>query len=512
MPPEVSQVTLSQESEHAMRFRPGAVKRLRALVVFILLASSFYLIALSAAPAPSGSPPATDELKLVVALFRHGVRSPSPDFQQEEADKHSRGKWPALADWKVMPTPSPSPAECDKGNGWGYLTIHGQNLVQGLGVYYGKYYRKAAWPNGFKVYLWADALNQRTRETAEALKVGFKKGGVPEPSVTVASLKPCTTDPLFHPFAAGCGTADGAKLKAFATGINEEWLMWAERTYEPAFRPLYTLLDCSTPDQCTMPLKWVAGCADTCVTFSPECTSPLQWKGRFSYASSAAEAFLLEYANNMDVGWGKTEATSKMQEMLKLHEFYFDKTDRFLGDNKEPDPDLASIGGSNLAREILDQIDRKARSNVRTDGYCPHADAESDFVGLIGHDTNLAGVGALLELGWRFDDPKLPADTRGLPANDALPAGALVFELRQRSDRSYHVRVEYVTQSLEQMRNGPKAEAFRLAVDGPACVQKQPCEMPLKNFQELVGHKIRREFLSRCTTEIPSEQTCGSPR
>ena len=489
---------------------------LRDLAVFILLAAFLYPSSLSLAPAASGASPATDELKLVVALFRHGVRSPSPDFKDVEADKHSKAKWPALTDWKVMPTPSPSssPTECDKGDGWGYLTVHGQGLVQGLGVYYGKYYRRA-WPTDFNVYLWADSENQRTRETANALKAGFIKGGVPTKSVTVASLLPaCTADPLFHPFQRGCGTPDGAELATFATGINEEWLMWAMTTYDTPLQQLYSVLDCSNTKECSMPLKWVAGCAETCVAYSGACTAPLGWKGRFSYASSASEAFLLEYANNMDVGWGKIDppnsrATSKLQEMLKLHEFYFDKTDRFLGDNRAANPDLASVGASNLVREILDQLERKAGNS--TDGQCPRANADSDFVGLVGHDTNLAGVGALLQLEWQFDDPQLPADTRGLPASDALPAGALVFELRKRSDGSYSVRIEYVTQSLEQMRKGSGDQPFRLAVDGPDCVGKRPCEMPLNNFQTLVEKKIKRQFLSTCTG-TPPEQSCGEPK
>jgi hypothetical protein len=450
---------------------------------------------------------AADELKFVVALFRHGVRAPTPDFAQNDADKHSKEKWPALTDWKVMG------ADCDKGNGWGYLTIHGQRVVHGLGKYYGEHYKRGAWSNGFNIYLWADAENQRTRETAKALKAGFKDAGIQDAKITVASLPACTTDPLFHPFKLHCGMPNGDKLKEFAAEINEDWLMWAMTTYDSDFRQLNDLLNCFNKDQCSMPLKWVTDNAGACVVSSSDCKSLLQWKGRFSYASSASEGFLLEYANNMNVGWGRVDppngaAASKLRDMLKLHEFYFDKTDRFLRNNTEADKYLASIEGSNLIREILDQIKRK--TGQAPDGKCPRASPQSDFVGLIGHDTNLATVGALLDLEWRFDDKTLPSDTLGLPANDALPAGALVFELRQRSDRTYFVRVEYVAQSLEQMRNGPTDKALRLAVDGPACMQKQPCEMPLKTFQQLVEARIGREFLSRCTNQLPPQQTCGA--
>jgi 4-phytase/acid phosphatase len=218
----------------------------------------------------------------------------------------------------------------------------------------------------------------------------------------------------------------------------------------------------------------------------------------------------------MNAGWGRVDppkaAAAKMRDMLKLHEFYFDKTDRFVHENQDTDYYLPSIEGSNLIREVLDQIKRKA--NLPTDGKCPRATAQSDFVALVGHDTNLATVGALLGLNWQFDDPALPPDTLGLPANDALPAGALVFELRQRSDMTYFVRVEYVAQSLSQMRNGPTNKPFRLAVDGDACLQKRPCQMPLQNFAQLIDGRIGRQFLSTCTPQNPPEQTCdtSSPR
>jgi hypothetical protein len=491
---------------------------MRATVLTPLILLGLSLQAIGQSPArPSGKRPSLkarnhaaskDELKLVVALFRHGVRSPSPDFDQEQAAEHSKNKWPALEDWRVMEPKG----ECDPGNGWGYLTNHGNRIIETLGRYYGDHYKREAWSKGFNnVYLWADAENQRTRATAKALGGGFQKS-IPSAQVTVTSLSPCTADPLFHPFARECGKPQGAKLQTFAADINRNWLRWATTTYASDFGQLYSLLDCFNKGECDMPLELVTDNADTCVD-AKQCKSPLAWKGRFSYASSASEAFLLEYANNMRVGWGNVDpptptAPSKLREMLKLHEFYFDKTDRFRGDNGKPDQYLASIEGSNLSREILDQLKRKA--GMTPDGNCPRATAESDFVGLIGHDTNLASVGALLELGWKFDDKTLPSDTLGLPPNDALPAGALVFELWRRTNGNgnYFVRIEYVTQSLDQMRNGPVDKAFRLTVNGPACEQKPQCEISLTKFEQLVQERMRPEFLSGCTDTVPPEQTC----
>src|SRR6476469_8920033 len=425
----------------------GKMIRARAFAILLLLgqvmaANSAETTAAESA-ASAAPQPADGTLKFVVALFRHGIRSPTPNFKNTEADKHSGNPWPILADWNVMTYPPPG--DCDAGNGWVYLTKHGQSVVQGLGEYYGNYYKPAAF------YFWADAGNQRTRETANALAAGIKKA-VPSASVTVAfaSPSPCQDDPLFHPFKSQCGKPDSAKLQSYADAINGHKREFRKK-FAAEFQQLSKVLNCTKLLQCK-PVMTLRDDATKCVVPSKECGAPLQWKQRFAYASSASEAFLLEYANNMnDVGWGGVDSP-KMRDMLKLHEFYFDKTDRFLREDNHADDALASIEGSNLSREILDQFLRKA-GRPRPNS-CPRANANSDFVGLVGHDTNLASVGALLDLHWQFDDPKLPADTLNLPANDALPAGALVFELRQRSDGTYLVRVEYVTQSLDQMRNG----------------------------------------------------------
>lgn len=469
----------------------------RARLVALLILLGVTAIAMSA---ESPSTTADDPPKFVVALFRHGIRSPTPDFATKTADASSKDKWPDSSEWKVMDRAN----DCDSGYPWGYLTKHGQSVVQGLGEYYGNFYNRVARPGGFNLYLWADALNQRTRETAKALAAGFKKA-VPNANVTVAfaSPTPCALDPLFHPFKSQCGIPNGPDLKRFADEMATDEPEYLRR-FQTQFDELSNVLACFGQKQCSQPLLNLPDAANACGDPST-CSSPLQWKQRFAYASSASEAFLLEYANNMEnVGWRRIDPKkTPVQDMLKLHEFYFDKTDRFIRDNNQADPDLASIDGANLSREILDQLLRKA--GMKTMGSCPRATAASDFVGLVGHDTNLASVGALLDFHWQFDDPKLPADTVGLPANDALPAGALVFELRQRTDGAWMVRAEYVTQSLEQMRNGPKSDAFRLPVTGTACGNTRPCEMLLTTFQQLAEKRIKG-FLSGCTPA--GEQKC----
>ena len=63
---------------------------------------------------------------------------------------------------------------------------------------------------------------------------------------------------------------------------------------------------------------------------------------------------------------------------------------------------------------------------------------------LVGHDTNIATVARLLNVGWQIP---------GFQPNEASPGGALAFELLRevRTGRRY-VRLAYYAQTLDQMR------------------------------------------------------------
>jgi 4-phytase/acid phosphatase len=487
---------------------------MRATVLTSFLLLGWSLQAIGQSPArPSGKQPSLEvqspatsknEVKLVVALFRHGVRAPLPGFEPKTANNYSRQGWPDLPDWKVPPT-----------KGWGDLTTRGQVLATALGRYYAQWYGKNAWPAGFQVYLWADS-DPRTVDTADALNQGFQAGGVLQKNITVKSLPEKKVDPLFHPFQAKCGNPDSNKLAVTVANI-EKGRKQAAQKLESSFDDLYGVLDSKT-------LKLVIDSVSVCKDgeCSPKCESPIAWCGMlneapspgiFPYASSASEAFLLEYANSMPanlVGWKRVDAAKNLHAMLQLHEAYFELTER--------DPYLAQIQGSNLTREIRDLIERAAEPAEPIDSKCLRADRASQFVGLVGHDTNIAGVGKLLELDWQFDDAQLPPgehlppDTLNLPRKDALPAGALVFELRERAGK-YFVRIEYVAQSLLQMSGDPGRPAdapfrFNVTCYDQNNTRLNPCEMSLDSFKTVAGNALANStpFFSRCTAD--GQQVC----
>ena len=446
--------------------------RVASAVLLLLVSSLAY-----AQPAP----------ELVVAVFRHGVRSPLKHFACDAGESSNPSSWPRLQeDWNSG----------DNTKTWGDLTPHGRELAKLLGKYYATRYCGSNCRNGYKAVFWAD-LDNRTKDTAAGLRDGMIAAGVPQGDVTVGFLPAERKgDPLFHPFKAKCGTPDADTIRKLADDINRQVPSWYGSEQE-RLNTLYDALGCRDKKQCVKPVPTVQDHAAPCV--GDDCSSPLKWTGRFSYGSSSSEAFLLEYANNMamkDVGWGRVVfgQPSNGKSLVHLHEFFFTQTER--------PTYISTLSGSNLIREVFHLVNRKAGILIHG---CPRARPEAKFVGLVGHDTNLAHLGTLLKLTWSFDDKNLPSDLQGLPANNALPAGALVFELRRRSGE-WFVGIDYVTQTPLQMRTRDKADQpVRVAVGCP----DRPCEMTLSAFIRLVNGALGKDnpFLSQCNKD--RDQVCG---
>ncbi len=441
-------------------------------------------------PAPRVTPVQKSDLVLVVALFRHGVRAPTKSFATKDAAEHSKREWPSLKDWCVA-----DPCSNVTDDNWGDLTMNARGIARRLGRYYADTYKKD-FGGPFTVRFWADT-DQRTRVTAGSLVDGFNDGGVSDARCDSLvpgcdSRKTDKSDLLFHPFKGLCGTPDRDTLQNTANAINKQWDQFIDQ-YRSQLNDLYKVLGCDTPASCKFDHPEPAS---ICAPVRTDCDSPIRWqKNQISYASSATEAFLLEYANNMSpVGWGYVQPEGNLKTLLQLHELYFDQTERKVVNGV---PYVAKIDGSNLVLEIRDIINRKIEPLWTG---CPHAPREAQFVGLLGHDTNLASLNALLKLGWKFDDWRLSPDTNGLPANDALPAGALVFELRKDPKGKYFISAYYVTQTLREMQKGTDQGIYRLAVQGEFCKKNsKPCEITLLDFNELTSAAIKPgEFVYHC--------------
>ena len=115
---------------------------------------------------------------------------------------------------------------------------------------------------------------------------------------------------------------------------------------------------------------------------------------------------------------------------------------------------------------------------------------------LVGHDSNIASVSRLLNIGWQIP---------GFQPNEASPGGALAFELLRevRTGRRY-VRLAYYAQTLDQMRKSQVLDFEHppgmVAVDLPACAQdvhEKAC--PLERFVAIANEAIE----ASCVTVKP---------
>jgi 4-phytase/acid phosphatase len=361
-------------------------------------------LALLAAPAAHAAP--TLVIDREVLLIRHGVRPPT----------HEPALPPAIAPdaWPAWPVPD------------GYLTPHGAAAVKLLGAYD----RAMLAAQGVlpatgcpaKVTIYAD-VDERTVATGAAYAAGFAPG-CDIPVGHAAGAK----DALFSAPVAGLDPKAAKAAMLRAAGGSLAALMQA---HAALFQQMQDVLLPGGHAYLDLP-------ADIAAKKSggpPKLTGPLP------DGASAAEDFLLEYLEGLDmaqVAWGRLPAP-EIPQLLALHPLAYTITAR--------PADLAGRTAAPLARRILAGL---------TSGQI--------FTVLVGHDTNQAELGGLLDLHWSLG---------GYPADDPPPDGGLLFVLsHDPSTGEKYVTVLYQAQTMAQIRgltpltpaNPPVFE--RLAIPG----------------------------------------------
>ncbi|MGH7997775.1 MAG: histidine-type phosphatase [Opitutaceae bacterium] len=384
----------------AALFRRTAQRALAALLFFILAA-------VAAAVDP--------DLRLVVIVSRHGVRSPL----QSNADlgKYAAESWP---DWGVPP---------------GFLTPHGRRLMLLLGRYYRARYVAAGLLTGDPardapfVTVRADS-GERTIESARALGSGLLGGRAP-----LILAKPLDTpDPLFSPVRLWVGDPDPVLAKAAILGRAGGDLGNETRVHEAEFRRLDRVLfgRHAPPPGKIDPLRLPTGV----VAAERPTFDIVHLSGSLRVGLTLVDALLLEYTDGLpmsQVGWGRLDQ-AQLTDLLPLDSLYFDLT--------EKTPYVARINGSNLARHLEETIDQ-AVSGRPVAGAIGGPGQKVAVV--LGHDSNLINLGGLLGLSWIIP---------GSAQDPVLPGGALVFELRRGAAGPWRLRVFYLCQSLAEMRRG----------------------------------------------------------
>lgn len=366
------------------------------------------------------------ELLRVVVLSRHGVRAPIGP--PETRVRWTVSTWP---DFKVPP---------------GYLTPRGGELVRLMGAYYRDYlaeqglFFRAGCPARERVQVHAD-VDQRTQATAERIVEGFAPGcGLP---VRKADGE---RDPLFHPVEVNlCKFNLEQARSAVMRRAGEDFAALA-RAERDALQTLQGVLQCCTPRMCDKSFGGPGGpctlpALPTRLKVDP---AKISLEGGLAIASTYAEILLLEYGNGFsgkEFGFGRADV-AKMQQGFRVHVLASDIVQRA--------PYIAQRQGSMLLGKITDALLAEA--------------GDPRLLLLVGHDTNIDNVAALLGASWHL---------QGYRANQTPPGGALAFELRRGRDGQLRVYGTYLSQSLSQLRDArplsvrspPLKQALRI----PAC-------------------------------------------
>lgn len=395
-------------------------------------------------------------LKFVVFLSRHGVRSPTG--RPAQYNSYSAGLWPK---WDVPP---------------GNLTAHGFRLMQ----LFGAYDRIQLAAEGLlslqgcedanRVVIYSDS-DQRTRETGNALESGLFHGCS---TPMVQGLAEHTPDPLFHPLAAGTIASHSQLAVAAIAGRIGGDPNNLTTSYHARLSELDAVLSkCGAQTYSTQ--KRISIFEVPAVLTAGKGDHAAELRGPLNTASTLTENLLLEYTQGLDtgsVGWGCVDG-DHLRSLLELHTAASDFTQRT--------PLIAQLEGSNL----LDHIRRAIQQAAGGDSIPGAISRPTDrALFLVGHDTNLSNIAGLLNLTWIADGRR----------DDTPPGASLVFELwhSQEKHRDF-VRVFYTSQTLEQMRaeatltlNNPPV---RVPVFIPGCSGEDlSCSLP--SFIQAVSRAI----------------------
>lgn len=417
---------------------------LRSLAITAMLAASM-LPGCASLPAASTSASApapefasiADALKLqrVVMLMRHGVRPPTK--VQVVPTGMNDQPWPK---WSVD---------------YGQLTPHGYDAVELLGRW-----DRINWAardllpaNGCPPVIdmeIAASSKPRTQDTARALVEGMAPGC----GIAVDFPGSPEEDVEFHPLETGAMTIDADQALRAVQALAPPGGMQAEViAHASGLALLDQTLGCTGA-------RAQSGCS--LAAMAPALVRNEDDRADvgdpFGIASTVSQTFLLEYLEGMpmsDVAWGRL-SRQQIEDLLEFHTLKFYYEGRA--------PYVAVRAASPLASRMLKAMQDGPKLTV-----------------LVGHDTNIADLGGILDLHWKV--PSYPRD-------DPPPGGALGFEVLADAQGNRFVRAFYRSQTMDQVRelqplsatNAPSYEYLPI----PGCAAL----CPMAEFEALVKGKL----------------------
>jgi 4-phytase/acid phosphatase len=425
---------------------------MRSLVVAIVL-FAWLLAALRPASAEILLTPPGWQVERAVLVSRHGVRSPTEP--NERLDRYSATPWPS---WPVEP---------------GFLSPRGEELMRLMGGYYRVLYggrglvQADDCPAPGTVAAWTD-LSQSTRASGAALLAGMYPRCANLPMRNQANF--ALPDPLFNPQpTASCPMELEANRAAILARLGGSFAS-VQRDYAPALSIMQSVL-CPAGAS-----KGVGGgsCGEAGTANSIESGTDggVRLRGPLGYASTAAETFLMQAAEGMpkdEIAWGRLAHDATLSELLALHHLDQDLTQKTKPIARQRGSNLLSLIGAILANGHNFPAHAATGQPVRL-GF------------LVGHESNIHNLAALLDLTWRIP---------GFLPGEAPPGGALAFEQFREPSGKRFVRIAYYAQTLDEMRRAAlltyRDPPGMMQVPLPACsgeLVNNSC--PLETFLTIV--------------------------
>ncbi len=406
----------------------------------------------------------TLELKQVVMLSRHGVRSPlTPPNMLRDMTENTWPSWPGAP---------------------GDLTSRGATLARFMGSYYRQHFSdrglfsKGECPADSTIRLWANTT-QRTQATGAALLDGMFPGC----GLKVAHQKDEEkTDSLFSPLERGICPVDPEKVKAAMWGqigyaniptpghrqMGESLL----KAYAHPLQNLQKILECCKAGLCPNSPETASDCSleQISMSFGWDTVKgkPIA-QGPLAIAAAAVDNFLLQYAEGFpmkDVAWGKL-SPAELRDLFRFQ--------TLLSDLQWKNTYLAKRQSSAMLYAISQAITGAQEERKK------NASSANKFTLFVGHDKNIAALTAMLNLDFVID---------GYQPNQIPLGGGLAFEiLKDAESEEEFIQVVYYAQTLDQLRNltplNSKAPPDRLHLNLPGC--GEPGSLcPLKTFMALL--------------------------
>lgn len=383
------------------------------------------LLTLVALLVPAGPMPASaadgDHLVKVVVLSRHGVRAPTQ--KHKTLEEWSERVWPV---WPVKR---------------GDLTPRGAQLVTAMWGTVGADFRmEGLLPADLcrrpaDVFVRADT-DERTRATARALLDALAPECRLGYAVTTDAI-----DPLFHPVKAGLYTFDPIGAATDILSMTDGGLGHLQDELSTPLALIGRLSAPVAPRLCekfNLPPDCALSDIPNAVSVAPDGRN-VGLTGSLAIASSLAEIFLLEYGEwpGVAAGWGQVTAPT-LRKVLPVHARVFDVVNRA--------PLVAWARGSSLLAEM-----GAALLGTHYDERCNKA----SLVVFVGHDTNIANLGALLGVNWQLPE---------YPLNSIPPAAALMLELWEKNGQR-EVRVNLLAQPMSALHTPIAAQGLLSPAD-----------------------------------------------